>query len=98
MRSKIVLEVETSEMKEFLPEEGKEAKDFTKEEIEFSTKKVEKLWHNAIRMSLKHLVESDSEYHKKFMDLLEEMAFDDGEMPEVEYFNEVGKLKLRVED
>jgi len=114
MKTRFVIEIETKNEKEFVPEEGMSQEDCTKEEIKEVTQEVLEKFHGGLKYAFEQLVANEHkdekiidsdiyESHIKIRDELEEFMFENGDVwenpAETECFGDFAEeLIIRVID
>ena len=106
MKSIIKIEVETRNLKQFVPEEGGYPKKYTKEELKECNETIDGEFHSAIKGTLKSIFESKEnpfleEMREKIVEVIEEVLIDDTsayELPEIDCFRDVGEVSFKVLD
>ena len=104
MKSIIKIEVETKNLKQFVPEEGGDPKKYTKKELKECNENIDDEFHSAIKGTLKSIFKSKEnpfleKMREKIVEAIEEVLIDDTsayELPEIYCFGDVGEVSFKV--
>ena len=106
MKSIVKIEIETKNLKQFVPEEGGDPNKYTKKELKECSEDVDAEFHSAIKGTLKSIFESREnsfleKMREKIVEAIEEVLIDDTsayELPEIDCLGDIGEVSFKVLD
>lgn len=101
MKTRFVIEFETKNLKQFVPEEGTSPEQYSKSELKECNEEVEKALHTAVKAIIEEILEETTDWGKKkkveIVDVLEELVIENGdELPECECFEDIANTSFNL--